>query len=157
MHSGSLSNCLVEGESSIRKGAPALIKQRAVAISIVLQSLALIALVLFSTSQQRRAHLSLKKTRHRFPPYAPIGNHHHRPVRSRPAHFCAMPILFRCRVCQHPFPRAIQLQNPTGPDGVLNPSARHQVPARLAAAIRMEPSIQCFLLQTISYLQWSVI
>jgi protein TonB len=87
---GSLSNCLVEGDPQCERRARR-IKQRAVAISIVLQSLALVALVLFPLlSKGERISLIYATP---IPPYAPIGNHHrtvsnpgqHTPA---PCHFC---------------------------------------------------------------------
>ncbi len=86
---GSLSNCLVEGDPQFEKRARR-IKQRAVAISIVLQSLALVALVLFPLLSEGE-RISLKDATP-IPPYAPIGNHHpvsdpgHRTT--APCHFC---------------------------------------------------------------------
>jgi TonB family protein len=86
---GSLSSCFVEGDPQSEKRTRR-IKQRAVAISIVLQSLALVALVLFPLLSQGE-RLSLKNAVP-IPPYAPIGNHHpasnpgpHPPA---PCHFC---------------------------------------------------------------------
>jgi protein TonB len=70
---GSLSSCLVEGDPQSEKGARR-IKQRAVAISIVLQSLALIALVLFPLLSKGERLSIINATP--IPPYAPIGNHH---------------------------------------------------------------------------------
>ena len=70
---GSLSSCLVEGDPQSEKRARR-IKQRAVAISIVLQSLALVALVLFPLlSKGERISLKFATP---IPPYARIGNHH---------------------------------------------------------------------------------
>jgi len=90
---GSLSNCLVEGDPQSEQRARR-IKQRAVAISIVLQSLALVALVLFPLLSKGE-RISLKNATP-IPPYAPIGNHHHAPsdpVRhtSVPCQFCPLP------------------------------------------------------------------
>jgi protein TonB len=70
---GSLSSCLVEGDPQTEKRARR-IKRRAVAFSIVLQSLALVALVLFPLlSKGERISLGFPTP---IPPYAPIGNHH---------------------------------------------------------------------------------
>jgi protein TonB len=90
---GSLSNCFVEGDPQSEKGARR-IKQRAVAISIVLQSLALVALVLFPLlSKGERISFPTVTP---IPPYAPVGTHNpstntpHPGVRTHPAcHFCA--------------------------------------------------------------------
>jgi protein TonB len=90
---GSLSNRLVEGDPQSEKGARR-IKQRAVAISIVLQSLALVALVLFPLlSKGERISFPIVTP---IPPYAPVGTHNpstntpHPGVRTQPAcHFCA--------------------------------------------------------------------
>ncbi|HXJ13157.1 MAG TPA: TonB family protein [Candidatus Limnocylindrales bacterium] len=86
---GSLSSCLVEGDPQSEKRARR-IKQRAVAISILLQSLALVVLVLFPLlSKGERIPLKYATP---IPPYAPIGNH--RPVSNgsqhtpAPCHFC---------------------------------------------------------------------
>jgi protein TonB len=70
---GSLSNCLVEGDPQSEKRARR-VKQRAVAISIVLQSLALVALVLFPLLSKGE-RISLKYATP-IPPYARIGDHH---------------------------------------------------------------------------------
>ncbi|HET7107041.1 MAG TPA: TonB family protein [Candidatus Acidoferrum sp.] len=70
---GSLRSCLVEGDPQSEKRARR-IKQRAVAVSIVLQSLALVALVLFPLLSKGE-RISLKYATP-IPPYAPIGNHH---------------------------------------------------------------------------------
>jgi len=90
---GSLSSCLVEGDPQSEKRARR-IKQRAVAISIVLQSLALSALVLFPLLSKGE-RISLKNAT-LIPPYAPIGNHHHAPSDpprhpSAPCYFCSLP------------------------------------------------------------------
>jgi protein TonB len=90
---GSLSSCLVEGDPQSEKRARR-IKQRAVAISIVLQSLALVALVLFPLLSKGE-RISLKKATP-IPPYAPIGSHHHAVSNSgrhssAPCHFCPPP------------------------------------------------------------------
>ncbi len=86
---GSLSSCLVEGDPQSEKRSRR-IKQRAVAVSIVLQSLALVALVLFPLLSKGE-RISLKYATP-IPPYARIGNHHevanggqHNPP---PCHFC---------------------------------------------------------------------
>jgi len=86
---GSLSSCLVEGDPQCEKRARR-IKRRAVAISIALQSLALVALVLFPLLGKGE-RISLKYATP-IPPYARIGNHHevanggqHPPA---PCHFC---------------------------------------------------------------------
>ena len=110
---GSLSNCLVEGDPQSEKRAR-LIKQRAVAISIVLQSLALVALVLFPLLSKGE-RISLKNATP-IPPYAPIGNHHHAP--SDPVRHTSVP----CQFCPLPsVPTPISPRNPTpepdGPDG----------------------------------------
>jgi len=68
---GSLSSCLVEGDPQSEKRARR-IKQRAVAISILLQSIALVALVLFPLlSKGERISLKIATP---IPPYAPIGD-----------------------------------------------------------------------------------
>jgi protein TonB len=110
---GSLSNCLVEGDPQSEKRAR-LIKQRAVAISIVLQSLALVALVLFPLLSKGE-RISLKNATP-IPPYAPIGNHHHAP--SDPVRHTSVP----CQFCPLPsVPTPISPRNPTpepdDPDG----------------------------------------
>jgi protein TonB len=110
---GSLSNCLVEGDPQSEKRARH-IKQRAVAISIVLQSLALVALVLFPLLSKGE-RISLKNATP-IPPYAPIGNHHHAP--SDPVRHISVP----CQFCPLPsVPTPISPRNPNpepdGPDG----------------------------------------
>jgi protein TonB len=90
---GSLSSCMVEGDPQYEKRARR-IKQRAVAISIVLQSLALVALVLFPLLSKGE-RISLKNATP-IPPYAPIGNHHHAPSDphrrpAAPCYFCSLP------------------------------------------------------------------
>ena len=90
---GSLNSCLVEGDPQSEKRARR-IKQRAVAISIVLQSLALVALVLLPLLSKGE-RISLKDWTP-IPPYAPIGNQHHLPSDSprrpsAPCYFCPLP------------------------------------------------------------------
>jgi protein TonB len=70
---GSLSSCLVEGDPQSEKRARR-VKQRAVAVSIILQSLALVALVLFPLLSKGE-RISLKYAT-QIPPYARIGDHH---------------------------------------------------------------------------------
>jgi protein TonB len=86
---GSLSSCLVEGDPQSEKRARRT-KQRAVAVSIVLESLALLVLVLFPLLSKGE-RISLKYATP-IPPYARIGNHsavsnggQHTPA---PCHFC---------------------------------------------------------------------
>jgi protein TonB len=90
---GSLSSCLVEGDPQSERRARR-IKQRAVAFSIVLQTLALVALVLFPLLSKGE-RISLKNATP-LPPYSPVGNHKpstnalHPNVRIRPAcYLCA--------------------------------------------------------------------
>jgi protein TonB len=90
---GSLSSCLVEGDPQSEKRARR-IKQRAVAISIVLQSLALVALVLFPLLSKGE-RISLKNATP-IPPYAPIGNHHE--ATPNPGSHTPAP----CRFCESP-------------------------------------------------------
>ena len=90
---GSLSSCLVEGDPQSEKRARQ-IKQRAVAVSITLESFALLALVLFPLLSKGE-RISLKNATP-VPPYAPIGNHHHAPTNpvrhtSVPCQFCPLP------------------------------------------------------------------
>ena len=90
---GSLGSCLVEGDPQSEKRARR-VRQRAVAISIVLQSIALVGLVLFPLlSKGERIWL---KNATPIPPYAPIGNPHHAPSDpprhpSAPCYFCPLP------------------------------------------------------------------
>jgi periplasmic protein TonB len=70
---GSLSSCLVEGDPQSERRARR-IKQRALAVSIILQSLALVALFLFPLLSKGE-RISLKYATP-IPPYAPIGAHH---------------------------------------------------------------------------------
>jgi len=90
---GSLSSCFVEGDPQSEKRARR-IKQRAVAISIIFQTLTLTALVLFLLLSKGE-RISLKNMTP-IPPYAPISNHQHSPAdpgrhASRPCHFCPPP------------------------------------------------------------------
>ena len=118
---GSLSSCLVEGDPQSEKRARR-IKQRAVAVSIILQSLALVALVLFPLlSKGERISLQYATP---IPPYAPIGVHH--PAPSDPGRPTPAP----CRFCQPPsVPTTISLHVPdpsplpSGPDGDPIPGA----------------------------------
>ena len=70
---GSLSSCLVEGDPQSEKRARR-IKHRAVAVSIILQTLALVALVLFPLLSKGE-RISLKYATP-IPPYARIGDRH---------------------------------------------------------------------------------
>jgi periplasmic protein TonB len=90
---GSLSSCLVEGDPQSEKRAHR-IKQRAVAISIVLQSLALVALVLFPLLSKGE-RISLKNATP-IPPYSPIGDRRH--STTPPRHGMHAPPA--CRFCQ---------------------------------------------------------
>ena len=112
---GSLSNCLVEGDPLSERRARQ-IKQRAVAISIVLQGLALVALFLFPLlSKGERIFFPIVTP---IPPYAPIGNHHNAPTdpvrhTSVPCHFCPLPSVPTRISTRDPNPPA----EPNGPDG----------------------------------------
>jgi protein TonB len=92
---GSLSSCLVEGDPQSEKRARR-IKQRAVAISIVLQTLALAALVLYPLLSKGE-RISLKDMMP-IPPYAAIGDH--RPSTTPPRHGPHTPSV--CHFCQPP-------------------------------------------------------
>jgi protein TonB len=112
---GSLSSCLVEGDPQSEKRARR-IKQRAVAISIVLQSLALVALVLFPLLSKGE-RISLKNATP-IPPYARIGNRQQAPsdpVRhtSVPCQFCPLPSVPTPISLRDPIPSP----EPDGPDG----------------------------------------
>jgi protein TonB len=112
---GSLSSCLVEGDPQSEKRARR-IKQRAVAISIVLQSLALVALVLFPLLSKGE-RISLKDATP-MPPYAPIGGHHPaapNPGRRTPTpcHFCPLPSAPTISPTRDPNP----YRESDGPDG----------------------------------------
>jgi protein TonB len=112
---GSLSSCLVEGDPQSERRARR-IKQRAVAISIVLQSLALVALVLFPLLSKGE-RISLKNATP-IPPYAPIGLHHHAPTdpvrhTSVPCQFCPLPTVPTPISVPDPIPSP----EPDGPDG----------------------------------------
>jgi protein TonB len=113
---GSLSSCLIEGDPQSEKRARHF-KQRAVAISIVLQSLALVALVLFPLlSKGERISLMYATP---IPPYARIGNRQHdapsNPVRhtSVPCQFCPLPSVPTPISVRNPIPSP----EPDGPDG----------------------------------------
>ncbi|HXH67074.1 MAG TPA: TonB family protein [Candidatus Limnocylindrales bacterium] len=112
---GSLSSCLVEGDPQSEKRARR-IKQRAVAISVALQSLALVALLLFPLLSKGE-RISLKYATP-IPPFAPTGVRH--PAPSDPGRRISAP----CRFCQPPsVPTTISLHVPdpsplpNGPDG----------------------------------------
>jgi protein TonB len=118
---GSLGNCLVEGDTQSEKRARR-IKQRAVAVSIILQSIVLVALVLFPLLSKGE-RISLKYATP-IPPYAPIGVHH--PAPSNPGPRTPAP----CRFCQPPsVPTTISMHVPNpssisnGPDGDPIPGA----------------------------------
>jgi len=111
---GSLSSCLVEGDPQSEMRARR-IKQRAVAMSIVLQTVSLIALVLFPLLSKGE-RISLKNATP-IPPYARIGNHHaasnpgpHPPV---PCHFCPKISAPTTVVSRDPAPPT----ESSGPDG----------------------------------------
>jgi protein TonB len=103
---GSLSSCLVEGDPQSEKRARR-IKRRAVAVSIVLQCLALVALVLFPLlSRGERITITYAVPT---VPYAPVGNQHS-PAPSHPGrhmptacHFCA----------PHDIPSTISMHDPS--------------------------------------------
>jgi len=88
----SLSSCLVEGDPQSERRVRR-IKQRAIAVSIVLQSLALVALVLFPLLSKGE-RISLKNATP-IPPYARIGNHH---AESNPGQHTSVP----CHFCPRP-------------------------------------------------------
>jgi len=93
---GSLRGCLVEGDPQSEKRARR-IKQRAVAISIALQTLALTALVLFPLlSKGERISIQYVTP---IPPYGPAGEIQHSTTPHHPAHPPAP-----CRICS---PRTI--------------------------------------------------
>ncbi|HTB94933.1 MAG TPA: energy transducer TonB [Candidatus Sulfotelmatobacter sp.] len=89
---GSLRSCLVEGDPQSEKRARR-IKQRALAISIVLQSLALVAIVLFPLLSKGE-RISLKNATP-IPPYSPVGDR--RPSTTPPRHGMHAPPV--CRFC----------------------------------------------------------
>ncbi len=135
---GSLSNCLVEGDPQSEKRASRL-KRRAVAISIVLQSLALVALVLFPLLSKGERISSKDATP--IPPYARIGNHHtpSDPDRhtSAPCHFCPLPSAPTISPMRDPNPPAesggfegdsiLVLQQTPGIDGGYTPPTARSV------------------------------
>ena len=112
---GSLSSCLVEGDPQSERRARR-IKQRAVAVSIVLQSLALVALVLFPLLSKGE-RISLRNAMP-IPPYAPIGHHQHAPTdpvrhTSVQCQFCPLPSVPTPISARDPIPSP----EPDGPDG----------------------------------------
>jgi TonB family protein len=111
---GSLSSCFVEGDPQSEKRARR-IKQRAVAISILLQSFALVALVLFPLLSKGE-RISLKDATP-IPPYARIGNHrvesNPRPHPPVPCHFCPKISAPTTVVSRDPTPPT----ESSGPDG----------------------------------------
>jgi protein TonB len=98
---------LVEGDPQSEKRARR-IKQRAVAISIVLQSLALVALVLFPLLSKGE-RISLKYATP-IPPYAPIGTH--RQAESNPPRLTPSPCRF-CPPTRIPLTLVTQIQGTT--------------------------------------------
>jgi hypothetical protein len=121
---GSLSSCLIEGDPQSEKRARR-IKQRALAISIVLQTLALVALVLFPLlSKGERISLMYATP---IPPYARIGNHHQpHPTqvntRLRPA--TSVPR----QACPQPFPCVLRIltPKPAAPKAIRFPDFRRR-------------------------------
>ena len=118
---GSLSSCLVEGDPQTEKRARR-IKQRAVAFSIVLQSVTLVALVLFPLLGKGE-RISIKYATP-IPPYTPVGVRH--PAPSDPGPRTPTP----CRFCQPPsVPTTISTNvpnpspEPNGPEGDPIPGA----------------------------------
>ena len=110
---GTLSSCLVEGDPQSEQRARR-IKQRAVAFSIVLQSLALVALILFPLLSKGE-RISLKYATP-IPPYAPIGVHH--PAPPDPGPRTPAP----CRFCQPPsVPTTISMHVPDPSPGSNDP------------------------------------
>ena len=137
---GSLQSCLVEGDPLSEKRARR-VKQRAIAISIALQTLALTALILFPLLSKGE-RISLKDFTP-IPPYAPVGNPHHGPPADpgrhfHPScHFCAPPNISPIISMHDPTPAP----DPRGPDGEIpgvpsgpgvpggyNPTAQRPVP-----------------------------
>jgi periplasmic protein TonB len=137
---GSLGSCLVEGDPQSERRARR-IKRRAVAISIALQSLALVALVLFPLLGKGE-RISLKNATP-IPPYAPIGNHHRAPTdpvrhTSVPCQFCPLPSAPKpiSTPGPNPFPEPDGLDGdpipglpsrPGAPGGIIPPSNPHPV------------------------------
>jgi periplasmic protein TonB len=106
---GSLRSCLVEGDPQSEKRARR-IKQRAVAISIVLQSLTLVALVLFPLLSKGE-RISLKDMTP-IPPYRPVG--HPRPTPATPHRGTTPPP--PCHICPpRNIPPTIFRHVPTSP------------------------------------------
>ncbi len=103
---GSLNNCLLEGDPQSEKRASR-IKQRALTISIALQTLALAALVLFPLlGKGERLFL---KNMTPIPPYAPIGVHGPSATPQRHGTNAPPP----CRICPGPnIPPIIVTQDP---------------------------------------------
>jgi protein TonB len=105
---GSLGGCFVEGDAQSEKHAR-LVKRRALAVSIVLQTVALAALVLFPLLSKGE-RISLKDMTP-IPPYTPIGNTHHSATPRQTMHSPAV-----CRICASPYvPGHIVMHDPTPP------------------------------------------
>jgi len=105
---GSLRGCLVEGDAQSEKRAR-LVKRRALAVSIVLETVALAALVLFPRLSKGE-RISLKDMTP-IPPYAPIGSTHHSATPRQTMHSPAVCRIFALRYV----PGHIVMHDPTPP------------------------------------------
>ena len=117
---GSLRGCLVEGDAQSEKGAR-LVKRRALAVSIILETVAVAALVLFPLLSKGQ-RISLKDMTP-IPPYTPTGSTHHSTTPRQTMHSPAV-----CRICASRYiPGHIVMHDPTpppereGPEGEIIP------------------------------------
>ena len=118
---GSLRSCLVEGDPLSEKRARR-VKQRAVAVSIVLQTLALTTLVLFPLLSKGE-RISFKYATP-IPPYARVGTHHG-PTRP-PGPYTPRP----CHDCFRIISRIVLTPDPT-PPGESDDTIGDQIPGTL--------------------------
>jgi periplasmic protein TonB len=119
--SGSLQCCLVEGDPQSKKRARR-IKQRAVAISIALQTIALTALVLFPLLSKGERIAAPYFTP--IPPFPSIG--HHNPATSPRPHTAQAPQ--PCHICPpRQIPTVIRMHDP-GPDRISDDANGNIIP-----------------------------
>ncbi len=117
---GSLRGCLVEGDPQSEMRARH-VKQRAVATSIVLQTLALAALVLFPLlGKGERISIQYATP---ISPYGPVGDFQRSTTKRHPAHPPAP-----CRICPPPNISVHFVKSDANPPGELDDSVMHLIP-----------------------------